>query len=463
MTGTITKRARKGSKPSWGYYFLAGKDAIGKRLQFTKSGFDTKGEASDALRAAILDFETRRNARPAPVAPTLATFFERWMAEHATRTCSPKTVERYRELGAYAIRELLEVEGKPIPAGAVRLDAFGPLQCQVLINALRDHGGTKIPAFPAGRPLSPKTVRNIAGVVHSCFEKAALWQLIARNPMDGIVLPKPEKKPPRVVERDAATKLLGCARGTRLYPFILLSLATGARRGELLSLLWPDIDFAAGVMQISKSLEQTRAGLRVKGTKSERPRKFSVPAAALHALTEHRAEQDRDRRLFGESYTDRQLVFCQPSGDYYSPHRISNRVAELMKKAGITGVGLHGLRHTHASELLSQGVPITAVSKRLGHANPNVTMLIYAHALDADDAAAAKTWDDAMRSVVGDSETPDYGSLAKSSADGIEKPEDVANRITYINSVWWTERDSNPRPPRCERGALPAELSAHSG
>jgi integrase len=57
-------------------------------------------------------------------------------------------------------------------------------------------------------------------------------------------------------------------------------------------------------------------------------------------------------------------------------------------------VSLHDLRHTHASELLSKGVPITAVAKRLGHANANITLSIFAHALEADELAGAKTWND---------------------------------------------------------------------
>jgi integrase len=90
---------------------------------------------------------------------------------------------------------------------------------------------------------------------------------------------------------------------------------------------------------------------------------------------------------------DNQLVFCRPEGGYYSPDRVGARVSELMKSAGLEGVSLHSLRHTHASELLSKGVPIPTVAKRLGHANANVTLSIYAHALEADEVAAAKIWE----------------------------------------------------------------------
>jgi integrase len=79
---------------------------------------------------------------------------------------------------------------------------------------------------------------------------------------------------------------------------------------------------------------------------------------------------------------------------------VSVRVTELAQKCGLKGVGLHTLRHTHASELLSKGVPIAVVSDRLGHANAAVTLGIYTHALKADELAASKVWEDAMADVI---------------------------------------------------------------
>jgi integrase len=426
MNGTLTKRARKGGKPAWGYYFLAGQGETGKRIQFTKSGFATRKEAGDALRQAIIGYEAKRDAPPPSEIPAFGAFFDRWMQEHAGRKCAPKTIERYRELGAYAIRQAVEISGTRRAAGEVLLDEFGPMQMELMINGLLDHGGQKTKDCPDGRPLSPKSVRHIACVVHGAFEKAVKWQLIARNPMNGVELPKIEKKAPRVVEKDGVGALLKRARSTRLYPLILLGLATGARRGELLSLTWPDIDFESGILSITKSLEQLKGSqLRVKSTKSGKPRRFAVPPAALDALEEHRAEQDRDKELFGSDYQDNKLVFCQPEGGYYSPDRVGARVSELMKKAGLEGVSLHSLRHSHCSELLSKGVPITAVAKRLGHANANITLSIYAHALEADELAAAKIWDDAMADVIGANKREPNRSLAKSSARATPKLEVV--------------------------------------
>ena len=311
MNGTVTKRARKGGKASWGYVFDAGRDESGRRVQPTKSGFETKRQASDALRQAIAEFEAKRNAAPISDIPTFAAFFERWMREHAGRKCAAKTIERYGELGAYAIRQPVDIAGVVQPLGDLRLDQLGPMQMELMVNGLRDHGGQKTKQYPNGRPLSAKSVRHIASVVHGCFEKAFKWQLIDRNPMARVELPVVIRRTPRIVEKDSARKLLTRARGLRLYPFIMLCLASGARRGELLALLWTDIDFETGLMNVTKSLSQTRAGLRVKSTKSGRPRRFAVPVAALDALREHRVQQDRDRRMFGNDYEENQLVFCR--------------------------------------------------------------------------------------------------------------------------------------------------------
>ena len=72
----------------------------------------------------------------------------------------------------------------------------------------------------------------------------------------------------------------------------------------------------------------------------------------------------------------------------------------MMRKVGLKDVSLHSLRHSHASSLLSNGVPIAVVSERLGHADQNITLSIYSHALPADTRAAAKVWNDAMADVI---------------------------------------------------------------
>jgi integrase len=448
MTGCVFKRKRK-SGVSWGYVFFGGWDAHGERIQITKSGFPTKDAASKAVRVAIEEYEAdhgriwrevgshgqrvwsftlgeiqetgfasraeaeagferaiarrerereaeqQRQAREAAekAGPPLEEYFPYWLREHAARRCAPKTLERYADLGRYLIREL----------GSVRLNEMTTAAIQDAVHRLSDHGGQRTQEQPQGRPLAPKTVRHLGSLLYTVLSDAdRLGVLKIPHPMANrrVLLPKLVKRRPSVLDETKLKLLFEQARGTRLYPFLVVAAATGCRRGELLALQWTDIDFATGLLLVSKSLEQTKQGVRVKSTKSEQPRQFGVPEWAIEVLKEHRAQQERHRAMFGSKFANHDLIFCQPDGSYYSPDRLGARVVEMMKKIGLDGVTLHSLRHSHASILLSKGVPVPVVSQRLGHADQNITLSIYSHALPADTQAAAKIWNDSMAQVL---------------------------------------------------------------
>ena len=105
--------------------------------------------------------------------------------------------------------------------------------------------------------------------------------------------------------------------------------------------------------------------------------------------------------MFGPDYRqDLNLVFCSPEGDYLKPDSVSSKCSLIAKKAGMKSVSLHTLRHSHGSLLLSAGVPLPVVSKRLGHSSPHVTAMIYSHALPRDEEAAAEIWDSAFQQKI---------------------------------------------------------------
>ena len=93
-------------------------------------------------------------------------------------------------------------------------------------------------------------------------------------------------------------------------------------------------------------------------------------------------------------------MFCSPEGNYLKPDSVSSKCSLIAKKAGLKSVSLHTLRHSHGSLLLSAGVPLPTVSKRLGHSSPHVTAMVYSHALPRDEEAAAEIWDSAFQKIV---------------------------------------------------------------
>lgn len=102
---------------------------------------------------------------------------------------------------------------------------------------------------------------------------------------------------------------------------------------------------------------------------------------------------------------------------------------EMMRKAGLQGVSLHSLRHSYASIAIADGVPIPVVSERLGHADQNITLSIYSHALPADIHAATKVWSDAMADVISTSLKPSIPkTLANTSAARHRKPAGVDSK-----------------------------------
>ena len=168
----------------------------------------------------------------------------------------------------------------------------------------------------------------------------------------------------------------------------------------MLALEWTDLDGDRATLEVSSRSKKRRAGSPHQVDEERRePRRFSIPAKVLEILREHKRDQDEHHALYGATYASKNLIFARPDGEYYSPDKVGTRVRAAMRSAGLAGVSLHSLRHSHASELLSQGAPITAVAERLGHASANVTLGIYAPAA-FDNAAAAKLWNDAMADVL---------------------------------------------------------------
>ncbi len=108
------------------------------------------------------------------------------------------------------------------------------------------------------------------------------------------------RKPP-VLDTAKIALMFNRARGTRTFAFVVLASTSGCRRRELLALEWADINFDADLMMVSKPLEQTKAGLRIKNSKSEEPREIGLPDHALDVLREHREKQDRDRAYTGKA------------------------------------------------------------------------------------------------------------------------------------------------------------------
>lgn len=174
---------------------------------------------------------------------------------------------------------------------------------------------------------------------------------------------------------------------------------TGCRRGELIALTWDDIDFEKAAVSITKSTCRAGGQVITKATKTKGSvRVITVPAAVMTLTRQWRTEQKRYRLSIGSQWCGDDYVFIQWNGlqmgletPYQAFHRIINNynMQQEREEEKLPLILLHGLRHTAATLLISQGVDIRTVSGRLGHANTSTTLNVYAEYLKELDRTAS--------------------------------------------------------------------------
>ena len=389
----VYKRRNTSGKIVWFYKFQP-PGASRSVLPIREFGFATKQAAVDAEVVRRTEEQRKYEMAKAGAAgvaaampTTLAMLLAEFMKQHAEENLAPKTVERYHEMVAYLAPELL----------AMNMTEITPLHLSREWTRLLKCGG-HTRKTKAQRPMKPKTVRNIAGVVSSAFLRAIKWGLATVNPVTHSDLPRVKKRLGMALLPSEQDRLTQCASGPWCLPvFLEMSAATGARRGEVLAMRWSDVK--GMVVFIDRSLCQTRDGLVFKGTKTEEPRKVELPPSMLDFLEAHRLRQDEFRRQYGPDYrSDLDLIFANPDGSPLMPNSVSSTVARLCRSLGLPkGASLHVLRHSHASLLLADGVDLATVSARLGHSSVRTTADIYSHALRGKDHSAALCWDEIMQ------------------------------------------------------------------
>jgi integrase len=386
----VNKRKYRSGKVVWSYVIDAPGSTRENRQQITGSGFSTKREAEDAEARRRIEEQQKHELAAAgvsiaaPLPKTLSMLLEEFFRQHVDEKLAPKTAERYHDQAAYLDPELLRM---PIAE-------ITPLHLEREWNRLLKSGGhhrkTKQP-----RPLSRKTVHNIAGVLSSAFARAIKWSLVVVNPVPSSEPPTCRKRIGMALTAAQQAEVVNAATGPWCMSiFLELAAATGARRGEVLALRWSDVQGA--IVTISRSLTQTKRVLEFKCTKTDRPRLIELPQSILAPLESHRRHQAEYRQQFGPDYrTDLDLICANPDGSPLRPDSVSATVSALFRRLKLPkGASLHTLRHTHGSHAIASGMSLPAVSERLGHSSVRVTADIYSHAIRGQDQELARRWDE---------------------------------------------------------------------
>jgi integrase len=312
---------------------------------------------------------------------TLARYMHtRWLPER-THRLRPTTSFRYTKM---ADRYLLPTLGR-VPLRHLTVNHLQRLYQDLLTSGRVD-----------GRPLAPKTVLNVHQIVRAALGDAERAGLVGRNVARLMKPPCHGNAPEQQCwnENELHTFLAG-VDGHRLGMALRLIAMTGMRRSEALGLRWRDLDFTAGSLSIRRSVTCTGYQIHITPTKTATSRRaIDLDVETIGRLTQWRDEQ---RAANPTSARADHHLFTRPNGTIVHPHLLSQHFERTVARTELPRIRLHDLRHTHATLMLKNGVPLKVVSERLGHSSPAFTMAVYQHVLPGMQRDAANTFAQLIR------------------------------------------------------------------
>ena len=379
MRGHIRKRA----KDTWSIVLDYGRDsATGKRQQQWITIRGTKKDAEKKLSELLYQLDKGSFVKPTKL--TLGDFLQRWLNDYVYPHVRAATAEGYRII----------VECHLIPnLGAVVLSELKPSHlmeyyAKALREGRRDGRGS----------LAARTVGHHHTVLKEALSHGVKWDLLYRNVGDAVTPPRPVEQEMSALDPDGLEKILEVARGTMYFPLIHLATFTGMRRSELCGLRWKDINLQRGTVSISQILHCLKGGQIVieKPKTPKSKRLIGLSPDAILALRSYREMVEADMELLDIPLTGERLVFSKSDGLPLLPNTVTHAFGKIARRAGMKGITLHSLRHSHASVMLQEGVSPRTVADRLGHSNVVITLGTYSHLTPGVKEAAAMKFEEAL-------------------------------------------------------------------
>jgi integrase len=380
MKGNITKRG----KNSFRLKFDAGIDANGKRKIQYHTFRGSKREAQDKLTELMASVGKGSYVEPSKimVADFVRGRIDQW---EASGKISVVTAARYRELN----------ENQIAPHIGMRvLQKLRRTDIESWHTTLRNSGHAK-----GKGGIGPRTIGHAHRVLSKALTDAAKDHMVV-SVVTKLEAPPKAPDDEMVIVRDVPA-FTGKLKTSRLYVPAMVALFTGMRRSEVLALRWGRIDLDRKLIQVREALEPAPEGVRFKTPKTKAGRRdITLPDILADVLREYRKAQMVLRLKLGAGrLQDDDLLFTDIEGGPITPNTLSVAWFNFTKRIGMPEITFHALRHTHASQLIDAGVDIVTISKRLGHAKPDITLRVYSHLFRMDDGKAAAAINAALKSI----------------------------------------------------------------
>ena len=361
-------------------------DADGKRR--TKR-FQRKADGRDFLdnlhQTASPQTDTRLPGQAVNHGNTVGSWMDQWLETYARPTV---------KLSTYCSYEMMtRVHVKP-SLGDILLVKLDPVTLQEFFNQKYSNGKTT-----GEGGLSAKTLRNLRNLFHLALEQARKNGLIQTNLVEGVRLPKEQKREMRVLSREEQRRLmLACRAMPEPASFgVIFTLFTGLRMGEVCGLRWDNVDMERRQFLVCEtrnrlpnhddSIEASTSVCTVSTTKTDHSRRIVYLCDELYQeLSRYREIQFSIMEQY-PGYNTGRYVFCQENGEPYEPRTYQDLFKRCVSRAGIPSANFHSLRHTFATRALEQGMDPVTLSKLLGHANASITLDKYGHSFESQKRA----------------------------------------------------------------------------
>lgn len=364
------KRTRKDGTiySRWGAEIITGVDekyGVKKPIRFYA---DTRHEVINWKNKILAD--KQKGLVPRTSTNTIDQYYQHWIELKKPPRIKIRTYESYQQMYRLHIKPSL---------GNTKIQKLTTAQLNLFFSKLL-------------RILSPASVTRVKAILSSMINTAITENILSVNPIRNIqTIKKDTTYEIKVFSKEQIDLLLSTAKSLQYakgpghkytYHAVLLALALGARLGEILGLNWDNIDTDKHTLSIKKTVVEVKGGLQFDTPKSKASnRTISVAASVLDEIFKR-------KEASAESNAS-PLVFHTRTSEPVSPRNMSRAFRCLLRKCKLVGFRFHDLRHTHATQLLCNGVDISEVASRLGHDNPAVTLNVYAHFMPKRDKEAA--------------------------------------------------------------------------
>ncbi len=319
---------RKRSDGRWEGRYTAGYDPqTGKRIIKNVLG-KTQAEVKAKLAKALEDSKELDIVRTDEY--TVAEWLRLWYELYAEPNVRPTTAASYRR----------NIELHVIPhIGDIKLNRLTSRELQKFYKDLLENGRLREAQKEKNPGLSNSTVRGIHMMLHNALDRAVRERLILRNPTEDCIIPKLEKKEMKILRPEDIKAYLAAAERRGVLPMFYLELVSGVRKGELVALLWDDLDIERRTISVSKqALSRPGGEIVMNRPKTENSiRAISIPQEAVDLLVEEH-----------QKHPDNPYMFPSPkTGGMYYPDSVVNLHKKLLQDAGLGHIRFHDLRHPY--------------------------------------------------------------------------------------------------------------------